>query len=252
MKNILITGASSGIGRATSELFANNGHHVIAVARNKERLAEIAHPNIDILSADIATEEGRKSIKEFIGSQKLDLLINNAGLMSPSGNLSQIELKQWRYQMGVNVEAPLFLAQGLLENLTGGRILNITIYSSFHVNPGFAAYGISKAGLNMLTEYMRQDFSEFQISTGLVLPGIVDTAIQKQLPKTKNIMHTSGAELAKEGKLLSPKVVAQFLAWVAFETPLEQFNTGIFDIYDEKIQSLWNISNEKIVRPSLN
>jgi benzil reductase ((S)-benzoin forming) len=152
VKNVLITGASSGIGRATTELLASKGYNIFAIARNEKRLDEISGANINTLSADIATEDGRQAIKEFVGSTHLDLLINNAGLMAPSGNLSNVDLARWRYQIGVNVEAPLFLTQNLLENLSGGRVLNITIYSSFHVRPGLAAYGTSKAALNMLTE----------------------------------------------------------------------------------------------------
>lgn len=249
VKNVLITGASSGIGRATTELLASKGYNIFAIARNEKRLDEISGANINTLSADIATEDGRQAIKEFVGSTHLDLLINNAGLMAPSGNLSNVDLARWRYQIGVNVEAPLFLTQNLLENLSGGRVLNITIYSSFHVRPGLAAYGTSKAALNMLTEYMRHDFSKFQIAVGLVLPGIVDTAIQSQLPKDDGLMGAGGTDSTKEGKLLSPQLAAEFLAWVCLETSVEQFNSGIFDIYDKKLQASWNLNNILITRP---
>jgi short-subunit dehydrogenase len=218
------------------------GHHVIAVARNKERLSalENENKNIKTISSDIATEEGRASIKSFVKNNKIDILINNAGLMTPVGSLMNIDLIPWRYQMSVNVEAPLFLTQQLIENLNCGRVLNVTIYSSFKVNPGLSAYGISKAALNMLTEYMRQDFKDRSISVGLVLPGIVDTNIQTQLPKDTNLA-IDGAKLAKEGKLLSPTVVAQFLSWIALETTDKQFGNGIFDIYEKWHQQYWNM-----------
>lgn len=241
MKNIVITGGSSGIGRATALYLANLGHHVIAIGRNKARLFELKNENknIEIISADISTEAGRVNVKSFIKNNKIDILINNAGLMVPSGNLANIELTPLRYQMAVNVEAPLFLTTQFIENLANGRVLNITIYSSFKVNPGLAAYGISKAALNMLTEYMRQDFKDHSVSVGLVLPGIVDTSIQSQLPKDEK-SELSGAKLAKEGKLLSPNVVAKFLTWLVLETTDEQFGSGIFDIYDKWHQQYWN------------
>jgi NAD(P)-dependent dehydrogenase (short-subunit alcohol dehydrogenase family) len=241
MKTIIITGGSSGIGRATALHLANLGHNVIAIARDKNRLLSLKQENgnIEIVVADIATEIGRATVKDFIKDRKIDVLINNAGLMAPSGNLAKIELAAWRYQMAVNVEAPLFLTTSLLENLKYGRVLNITIYSSFKVNPGLAAYGISKAALNMLTEYMRQDFRAYELSVGLVLPGIVATEIQKQLPKDDTLT-ISGAKLAKEGKLLSTEIAAKFLSWLILETTDEQFSNGVFDIYDKWHQQYWS------------
>lgn len=249
MKTIIITGGSSGIGRATAVNLANLGHHVIAIGRNIERLATLRNENknIEIISADIATETGRLDVKSFIKSSRIDVLINNAGLMTPSGNLLDIELEPWRYQMSVNVEAPLFLTAQLIENLCHGRVLNITIYSSFKVNPGLAAYGISKAALNMLTEYMRQDFKDYFVSVGLVLPGIVNTNIQNQLPNGAKLGPNS-VKLVKEGKLLSPSIVAKFLSWLVLETTDEQFSNGIFDIYEKWHQQYWN-TGENIERP---
>jgi benzil reductase ((S)-benzoin forming) len=250
MKTIMITGGSAGIGRATALNLARLGHHVIAIGRNKDRLTALKNKseNIDIISADIATESGRMKVKSFIKKNKIDILINNAGLMTPTGRLSNLNLKSWRYQMSVNVEAPLFLTSGLIENLKHGRVLNITIYSSFTVNPGLAAYGISKAALNMLTDYMRQDFKNDSLSVGLALPGIVDTNIQNQLPKDSKLA-VSGAKLAKEGKLLSPNSVAKFLTWLVLETTDKQFGAGIFDIYEKEHQQYWN-SGEAIEKPT--
>lgn len=233
MKTIVITGGSSGIGRELALKLSQQGHHIIAIGRNQARLSKLASrdSNIEILSADIATEEGRDSVKKLIGDSKVDALINNAGLAAPSGPLSKVTAEAWRYQMSVNVEAPLFLSQLLLKNLVGGRILNMTIYSSYRVTPDLACYGTSKAALNRLTEYMRAEFQEKKLSVGLVLPGIVNTNIQTQLPA-----ESKAHQLDK----LEPSLVAAFLSWLILEADKDKFGRDVFDIYDEWHQKYWN------------
>ena len=241
MKTIVITGGSSGIGRATALQLALLGHQVVAIGRNEERLTTLKsqHKTIEIINADIATQEGRIKVKNYLDDRKVDVLVNNAGIMSPSGPLFEIDVKSWRYQMSVNVEAPLFLSQLLLENLVGGRILNISIYSSYKITPGLACYGISKAALNMLTEYMRSEYEEKNISVGLTLPGIVNTNIQKQLPVGSR---------AHDIEKLGPDLVAKFLSWLTLDAAQEKFKHGVIDIYDSWHQSLWN-TGPKIHNP---
>ncbi|MDF1795131.1 MAG: IS30 family transposase [Coxiellaceae bacterium] len=201
----------------------------------------------DCLEADIATEEGRAVIKEHVGDRKIDVLVNNAGLMEPAGLLSELPLDKWRYQYGVNLEAPLFLSQLLLNNLSGGRILNITIYSSFRVTPGLAAYGISKAALNMLTEYMRAEFKELDVSVGLLLPGIVNTGIQDQY-KSKSISNSKPPTSAISR--LEPTSVSMFIKWLILDSNKVEFGKDIWDIYDKKHQKFWH-KGEPLKNPLL-
>ena len=132
---IIITGASSGIGKALAVLLAAQGKIIYAVARNEANLRLLKNEfpeNIYIIVADIATETGRKKVKENIPEYVQNAyLINNAGMMAPSGYLENVDLTQWRYQIAVNAEAPLFLTQMLLPILKGGRVLNMSIYLTF-------------------------------------------------------------------------------------------------------------------------
>lgn len=240
----MITGASSGIGRATAVTLAHKSHHIIAIARNKKKLEELKYDknNIDIIVADLATEEGRAIVKDSVKDTKIDVLINNAGVMAPAGTLVDIGVTAWRHQIAVNVEAPLFLTKALLKNLEHGRVLNLTIYSSFNVNPGLTGYAVSKAALNMLTRYMQNDLKPYSIAAGLVLPGIVDTNIQSQLPQNSEMV-IMGRALAKEGKLLPPSTVAKFLSWVILKTSDDAFSDKPFDIYEKWHQKYWNEHN---------
>jgi NAD(P)-dependent dehydrogenase (short-subunit alcohol dehydrogenase family) len=160
--------------------------------------------------------------------------------MAPSGYLENIDLKQWRYQMAVNVEGPLFLTQALLPKLHGGRVLNMSIYSSFKVLVGLGAYGMSKAALNMMTEYLKVELKKHEITVGIVLPGIVETNIQSQLAKDDCAeIIARNLEMKSSGKLLSPSVVAKFMSWLLFETKPEDFSQGVWDIYNKQHHSYW-------------
>lgn len=241
---VVITGASSGIGRELALMLAHSGKSVVAIARNESlliTLKEQCPKFIDFIVADVGSEEGRNKIKNSIPANvKISHLVNNAGIMSPSGYLENIDLSLWRYQWAVNVEAPLFLSSMLLPFLHGGRILNLTIYSSFQVSVGLGAYGISKAALNMLTKYLQVELKKYKVAVGIVLPGIVDTDIQKQLPKDKNIPILKKVEdLRAQGKMLPPKIAATFLSWLLFHTNSEQFSEKVWDIYDPTHHSHW-------------
>jgi benzil reductase ((S)-benzoin forming) len=241
---IIVTGASSGIGRALTLSLAARGEKVLAIARRYEELQRLKESNpqmIEILSADVGTSEGRQAIISGLPQEtRITALVNNAALMTPSGYLREIELEKWRYQMAVNVEGPLFLTNALLPYLQNGRILNLTIYSSLRVTEGLGAYGISKAALNMMTEYFRAELKDQNIHVGSVLPGIVETEIQKQLPSAYTFkLKERINQLKSKGELFSPETSAAFLAWLLMETSNSDFSTGIWDIYDTKHHGLW-------------
>lgn len=249
MDHILITGASSGIGRELALTLAKQGKIVHAVARNEAKLELLkkAFPQfIHVIAADVATEKGRDKIKASIPTNvKISHLINNAGIMTPSGYLEDIDVTEWRYQMAVNVEAPLFLTIDLIPFLNNGRVLNLTIYASFNVSVGLGSYGISKAALNMVTKYLQVELKKYNISVSSVLPGIVETDIQKQLPKNKDIPIMEKVDRLKaEGKMLSPQVSADFLAWLLFKTDNEQFSEKVWDIYDTSHHKHWKPIND--------
>lgn len=243
-EHILITGASSGIGRELTLILAKQGKSVYAVARNEANLLMLKEqfPQfIHVIAADVATEDGRNKIRDTIPvNVKISHLVNNAGIMAPSGYLESIDLTEWRYQMAVNVEAPLFLTTKLLSFLHGGKVLNLTIYASFNVSVGLGSYGISKAALNMLTKYLQVELKKYNIAVSSVLPGIVETNIQKQLPKSKDIPIMEKVEhLRTQGKMLSPKVSATFLTWLLLKTDNEQFSEKVWDIYDTTHHEHW-------------
>ena len=162
-KSVVVTGASSGMGKAIVELFANEGANVIAVARRKERLDALAESLKDApgkvlpFAGDISKEETMteaidKAVSEF---GRLDVLINNAGVMDDMSPVGDIKNEKIEQVFAVNVFGPMyamrkavqvFLAQG-----TGGNIINVASVGAAKTAAG-AVYGDSKAAVVSLTK----------------------------------------------------------------------------------------------------
>lgn len=251
-KLIVITGASSGIGRELALTLAARGQKVLAIARNSERLQEVqrcAPSQIDILQADVGKEDDRIKIRNYLGNNtKISHLVHNAGILAPSGLLETIALEEWRKQIAVNVEAPLFLTKELLPFLHGGRMLSLT--SSQNVNIELAAYGISKAALNMMMKYFQIELKKYNIAVSVALPGFVETNIQKQLPQDPSIPIKEKVDrLKKEKKFLSPQIAAAFLTWVLLDVDAKEFSERVWEIYDTSHHIFW-AKNLKIPIPS--
>ncbi len=108
---VLVTGASSGIGKATAKRLAADGYHVFAAARRLEKMADLKSAGITVLPLDITNEESVRSLIETISAQagRLDVLVNNAGYGS-HGAIETISLEEARYQFEVNVFGLMHLA----------------------------------------------------------------------------------------------------------------------------------------------
>ena len=161
MNTILITGASSGIGRATAELFLDQGWRVGLVARRAERLAEIAdaHPNAVALPADVTDAAAMRAAFESFGH--IDVLFNNAGLFGMSGPIDEIPLEVWTEVMQVNINGMFIAAQLAFEQMRkqadGGRIINNGSLSAYVPRPGSVCYTMSKHAVTGLTRTLSLD-----------------------------------------------------------------------------------------------
>ena len=252
-KKIIITGASSGIGKALTAHLASIGHHVIAVARNRALLQDLQlqYPSISIIDADITQKEGRSNIKKALSPEDTGIyLIHNAGIASPS-LLSDISEKTWDMHHETNLKAPLFLTQLLLPHLKhGGRVLHVSSGLAHNPLPGMSAYGTSKAAMLMIKAYANTEHTE-DILFGSAMPGIVDTAIQTEL-RTHNEIQFPAVNtfhrFFKQGELLQPTTAAKFLSWLLINTENTAFIEGDWDIYDTSHHTYWAEPGEVIQR----
>lgn len=188
-KNLLITGATSGIGKATALRFAEAGASIAAVGRNEAALLEL-QKEIEAQSgqflgirADLSLEEGSalavaKTVEHFGG---IDVLINAAGHLS-SGTIESTSLEAWDAMLGINLRAPFMLMQQALPSIIErrGNIVNVSSVTGLRAFPGVLAYCVSKAGLDQLTRCAALELAAKGVRVNAVNPGVVVTEIHKR------------------------------------------------------------------------
>ena len=242
----IVTGGGTGLGRAVVHALAREGVTVMAVGRRQGKLDEsraFDPERIHALSADVSTAEGREAVRSALpGEARLRYLVHNAGVLQPVGPLADVVLQDWRHAMAVNVEAPLFLTQTLLERLAGGRVLHISSGAAHHGYAGWGAYCSSKAALFMIYQILREELRGRHVRVGSLRPGVVDTPMQElireqseeRFPAVKRFL-----ELKESGQLQSPSEVADFIRWVLMESAERQFDAEEWDIGNERHRQLW-------------
>jgi len=188
-KVILVTGATSGIGRACALKFAGAGASVSAIGRNKDDLAKIRKLIEDAggrafavaadLSNDGETSAAVAQTLEAFGG--IDVLVNAAGHIS-SGTIEDTTSAAWDAMMDINVGAVFQLMQKALPSLIarGGNIVNISSVTGLRAFPGVLAYCVSKAALDQLTRCAALELAAKGVRVNAVNPGVVITEIHKR------------------------------------------------------------------------
>jgi len=190
MKSILITGASSGIGRCTAEHFLRDGWQVGVVARRADRLNELAerYENAVALPADVtdtsAMQAAFSDFSERAGG--LDAVFNNAGTFGPSGSIDEIDLDAWNAVLDVNlrgmfITAKLAFAQMRVQNPQGGRIINNGSLSAYVPRPGSVCYTTTKHAITGLTKTISLDGRPYNIACGQIDIGNAKTELVDKL-----------------------------------------------------------------------
>ena len=209
-KSVVVTGASSGMGKAIVERFAKEGANIIAVARRKERLDALAESlkeasgKVVPFVGDVSKEETMVSaidlaVKEF---GRLDVLVNNAGIMDDMSPIGDVKNEKIEQVFAVNVYGPMyamrkavqvFLAQG-----DGGNIINVASLGALRTAAG-AVYGASKAALVSLTKNTAYMYMPNGIRCNVIAPGGIATEISSSMGmpnmsgynRIKNVMATA-------------------------------------------------------------
>ncbi len=174
---VLITGCSSGIGKALSEEFHRCGFRVIATARRLDSIDDLQKKGVSTYSLDVTDKDGINRVIDTILEQEkhIDVLVNNAGygLMGPAIEIPEEELNQ---QFQTNVIAPLIIAQKTAPSMKDrgyGVIINIGSISGIATTPFSGAYCASKAALHALSDALRMELAPFGIHVVSVQPGAV-------------------------------------------------------------------------------
>ncbi|MFX0025310.1 MAG: SDR family NAD(P)-dependent oxidoreductase [Candidatus Hermodarchaeota archaeon] len=185
MRNVLVTGSSSGIGRAITEYLANNGFRVFAGVRKQEDADELNKKNnINGLILDVTNYKHLKTAYKLLKSAgKLSALINNAGVAIP-GSLMEMDAKSLHKQFEVNLFGPLKVIQVFFPLLreNKGKIINIGSLNGFMISPiSGGAYTMSKFAMEALTEILKIELQKFDIKVCVVDPGQYRTPIYNKL-----------------------------------------------------------------------
>lgn len=180
MKTVLITGASSGIGKETARVFSEFGYRVIATARNVARMQDLKDMNCQVYALDVADEEStQRAFKAIFSHNKtIDILINNAGY-SQNGFVEELTMSQLKRQFDVNVFGLIRVTQMVLpamRNQKEGHIINVGSAGGDFTTPGAGAYHASKYAVESFSDALRQELSAFNIKVSLIKPGGVETS----------------------------------------------------------------------------
>jgi len=190
MKSIVITGASSGIGRATAEVFLAADWQVGLIARRADVLDEIAkvHTNATALPCDV-TDPGamQAAFDGFVANAgRLDALFNNAGMFGPSAPIDEVDVDAFDQVINVNVRgmfiaARLAFAQMRRQDPQGGRIINNGSLSAHNPRPGSICYTTSKHAITGMTKSLSLDGRAFDIACGQIDIGNARTELVDDL-----------------------------------------------------------------------
>lgn len=232
----VVTGAGSGIGRALARELAADGHAVVGVGRQEERLAATGDglSAYTAVVADLGEPAGRDTLLEALAGRSVRYLIHNAGRLDPVGDLAAVSPEDWRRSFAVNVDAPLFLTQALLPVFTeGARIVHISSGAAHRAVRGWGTYCATKATLYMIYRLLADELAERGIAVGSVRPGVVDTPMQeaiRALPEARFPDVERFRQLKRDNALVSPEEVATFVHRVLTTTDAERFSRDEWDI----------------------
>ena len=240
-KIALVTGASSGIGRATAKLFAAEGAHLVVTARRHEELeklvAEIAAVGgkAVALAGDIKDEAFAQAlvvaaIRSFGG---LDIAFNNAGSLGEMGPTPHVSLHGWTDTIETNLTSAFLGAKhqipAMLDRGGGSLIFTSSFVGHTAGMPGVAAYAASKAGLIGLTQTLAAEFGPRGIRVNAILPGGTDTAAaQAMIGTPEGRAFVEGLHALK--RISSPEEIAKSVLYLASDA--SSFTTGTAMLVD--------------------
>lgn len=226
-KNVLITGASRGIGRSTAILFAQNGYHVFlncnkSVEELKQVQEEIEkhHPKaVTLVPGNVGNPSDVRSIfrKIYSHCDSLDVLINNAGI-AHIGLLMDLTDEEWQQIIDTNLSSVFYCCREAVPKMVSkksGRIINISSMWGTVGASCEAAYSASKSGIHGLTRALAKELAPSGISVNAIACGVIDTVMNTQLDEAER---QSLAEEIPAGRFCSPEEIAEVI-WQTVNTP---------------------------------
>jgi NAD(P)-dependent dehydrogenase (short-subunit alcohol dehydrogenase family) len=225
-KIVLITGASSGIGKSTASYLAEKGYKIYAAARRVEKMKDLAVLGIQLVTMDVTDDASMiKGVDSIIAKEgRIDILINNAGFGS-YGAVEDLPLAEARYQLEVNVFGAARLIQLVLPHMRRhqwGKIVNISSIGGKMATPLGSWYHASKFAMEGLSDSLRNEVKPFGIDVIVIEPGGVKSegsgiAMEHLMEVSGNTVYKNRAQKfaalneKMAGKLAEPVVIAKLI-----------------------------------------
>jgi NAD(P)-dependent dehydrogenase (short-subunit alcohol dehydrogenase family) len=237
----IVTGASSGIGRATAKVFAAEGAKVVVGARREAELTELVREikatggEAVALAGDVQSEQYAKDLVAAAEKNfgRLDIAFNNAGTLGPAGPTTGIDEHEWSKALAVNLTSSFLGAKhqipAILKQGGGSIIFTSTFVGYTNSFPGVAAYAASKSGLIGLTQALAAEYGPQGVRVNAVLPGAIDTPMYYEANSTaeQQAWLTNLHALKRVGK---PEEVARSVLYLASDDAA--FVTGTAHLVD--------------------
>jgi 3-oxoacyl-[acyl-carrier protein] reductase len=225
----IITGGGRGIGAVTADLLARAGASIVLAARSEEEIEAVAEKirrnggKAVAIAGDVGDAEAVEEIVESALTQydRVDILINNAGIIWPIEEAAYADVDEWAYNIHVNLVGAYMMARNVLPLMIDqnyGRILNITSGAANTPIPGWSAYCTAKAGLNMMTRSLATELAKTGVRVNALSPGMVDTEMQADIrsvdAEETGLDFQRFHEAYEQGSLRSPADVARMIYWI--------------------------------------
>ena len=235
-KNIVVTAAGQGIGRATAIAFHNEGANIIATDINDKTLKTLnnEYPNIKVKNLD---STNKKAIEKFSASlERVDVLFNAVGFVH-HGTILDCDEKDWDFSFNVNIKSMYLMTKSIIPKMikkNNGSIINIySIASSLRGLPNRFVYGTTKAAIIGFTKSIASDFIKNNIRCNAIAPGTVHTpSWEGRVQAAKDPVQAKKDFVARQpmGRLGTPKEIADLAVYLASDE--SNFVTGVTHAID--------------------
>jgi 2-dehydro-3-deoxy-D-gluconate 5-dehydrogenase len=233
---VLVTGASRGLGAAISIQLAAEGAYVVAAARSKDSLSDLAakgEGRISIIEADMRDEASVVGLVDEVIARhgRIDGLINNAGV-APAGKFVDQDPQIWKDTMTVNVIAPMLLAQAAGRHMIAqgdGRILNVASTTGVRGKPYLVGYSTSKGAMIRMTEALAAEWASKNVRVNAIAPGAFQTDAQKAVLESPELLRRRVAKIPA-GRMADPSELVPLACLLV--SPLSSFTTGAIFVVD--------------------
>lgn len=221
MKTAIITGAGTGIGRATAIRFANDGYNVVLNGRNREALEELAREigadQVLVTPGDVAQRTEVQSVIDAAMEKfgRIDVVVNNAGVVHP-GTADMLSDADFGAMMAINVGGVRNMVQAALPALrkTHGNIVNVSSVSGMRGDWAMYGYNASKGAVSLMTQGLALDLGKEGIRVNAVAPATTNTRLATPLRGAPRVSEALNRRIPM-GRLVEPEEVASVIAFLA-------------------------------------